>query len=192
MMSNVTRFPAMRDEIAELRTLIGQMGGRAELAIAEAMTALARGDEAGAARVVSEDLAIDRLQAELETRATERERLLRAAAGDDDAMRLVYREHVDAVFRTACRVLGAQGLGLDDGAGAVLRAEVGARQEDLADADRAGTQALTELRDRHDVVLLAMGVYQPRILSAPGRGPARAWATAAPPPSCWPVWASAW
>ena len=30
---------------------------------------------------------------------------------------------------------------------------------------------LTELRDRHDVVLLAMGVYQPRILSAPGRRP---------------------
>ena len=30
---------------------------------------------------------------------------------------------------------------------------------------------LTELRQRHDVVLLAMGVYQPRILSAPGRGP---------------------
>ncbi|MAL00423.1 MAG: dihydropyrimidine dehydrogenase, partial [Citromicrobium sp.] len=30
---------------------------------------------------------------------------------------------------------------------------------------------LTELRDRHDVVLLAMGVYQPRVLSAPGRGP---------------------
>ena len=30
---------------------------------------------------------------------------------------------------------------------------------------------LSELRDRHDVVLLAMGVYQPRILSAPGRGP---------------------
>ena len=30
---------------------------------------------------------------------------------------------------------------------------------------------LTELRERHDAVLLAMGVYQPRILSAPGRGP---------------------
>ncbi|MDZ4320285.1 MAG: NAD(P)-binding protein, partial [Phenylobacterium sp.] len=30
---------------------------------------------------------------------------------------------------------------------------------------------LAELRERHDVVLLAMGVYQPRILSAPGRGP---------------------
>ena len=31
--------------------------------------------------------------------------------------------------------------------------------------------SLTELRQRHDAVLLAMGVYQPRILSAPGRGP---------------------
>ncbi|RZJ97606.1 MAG: NAD(P)-dependent oxidoreductase, partial [Brevundimonas sp.] len=29
---------------------------------------------------------------------------------------------------------------------------------------------LTELRQKHDAVLLAMGVYQPRILAAPGRG----------------------
>ncbi|RZJ96591.1 MAG: NAD(P)-dependent oxidoreductase [Brevundimonas sp.] len=29
---------------------------------------------------------------------------------------------------------------------------------------------LSELREKHDAVLLAMGVYQPRILSAPGRG----------------------
>jgi glutamate synthase (NADPH) small chain len=31
--------------------------------------------------------------------------------------------------------------------------------------------SLGELRERHDAVLLAMGVYQPRILTAPGRGP---------------------
>ena len=39
---------------------------------------------------------------------------------------------------------GAQGLGLDDGAGAVLGAQVGARQEDLADADGPRTQGLAD------------------------------------------------
>jgi RNA polymerase sigma-70 factor (ECF subfamily) len=47
-------------------------------------------------------------------RASERERLLRAADGDDEAMRQIYREHVDAVFRTACRVLGANDAEVDD------------------------------------------------------------------------------
>ncbi len=53
-------------------------------------------------------------EGEGEARAFERERLLRAAAGDDDAMRQLYREHVDAVFRTACRVLGANDAEVDD------------------------------------------------------------------------------
>jgi RNA polymerase sigma-70 factor (ECF subfamily) len=48
------------------------------------------------------------------TRASERERLLRAADGDDEAMRQIYREHVDAVFRTACRVLGSNDAEVDD------------------------------------------------------------------------------
>ena len=39
---------------------------------------------------------------------------------------------------------GAQGLGLDDGAGAVLGAQIGARQEDLTDADGPRTQGLTD------------------------------------------------
>lgn len=47
-------------------------------------------------------------------RASERERLLRAAGGDEDAMRQIYREHADAVFRTACRVLGSSDAELDD------------------------------------------------------------------------------
>ncbi|MNS61942.1 hypothetical protein D3C72_949870 [compost metagenome] len=38
----------------------------------------------------------------------------------------------------------ADGLGLDDGAGVVLGAQVGARQEDLADRDGAGTQGLAD------------------------------------------------
>lgn len=49
-----------------------------------------------------------------EARALERERLRRAADGDDDAMRQLYREHVDVVFRTACRVLGANDAEVDD------------------------------------------------------------------------------
>lgn len=56
----------------------------------------------------------DAAGSEAEVRASERERLLRAAAGDDDAMRQLYREHVDAVFRTACRVLGANDAEVDD------------------------------------------------------------------------------
>jgi len=47
-------------------------------------------------------------------RSSDRERLLRAADGDDEAMRQLYREHVDAVFRTACRVLGASDAEVDD------------------------------------------------------------------------------
>lgn len=53
-------------------------------------------------------------EGEASARASERERLLRAADGDDDAMRQLYREHVDVVFRTACRVLGASDAEVDD------------------------------------------------------------------------------
>jgi RNA polymerase sigma-70 factor (ECF subfamily) len=51
---------------------------------------------------------------EASVRASERARLLRAADGDDEAMRQLYREHADAVFRTACRVLGANDAEVDD------------------------------------------------------------------------------
>lgn len=47
-------------------------------------------------------------------RTAEHQRLLDAAAGDDDAMRALYREHVDLVFRTAGRILGAQDGDVDD------------------------------------------------------------------------------
>lgn len=56
------------------------------------------------------DLADD----ERSSRAAEQERLLRAAAGEDEAMRQLYRDHVDAVFRTACRVLGPGDGDIDD------------------------------------------------------------------------------
>lgn len=44
----------------------------------------------------------------------ERDHLLRAARGDQHAMRAMYREHVDAVFRVACRILGANDADVDD------------------------------------------------------------------------------
>lgn len=44
----------------------------------------------------------------------ERERLLAAAEGDQEAMRRIYRAHVDMVFRTASRVLGACDGDVDD------------------------------------------------------------------------------
>ena len=44
----------------------------------------------------------------------ERERLLAAAEGDQEAMRHIYRAHVDMVFRTASRVLGASDGDVDD------------------------------------------------------------------------------
>jgi RNA polymerase sigma-70 factor (ECF subfamily) len=44
----------------------------------------------------------------------ERERLLAAAEGDQEAMRAIYRAHVDMVFRTASRVLGASDGDVDD------------------------------------------------------------------------------
>lgn len=44
----------------------------------------------------------------------ERERLMAAAEGDQEAMRHIYRAHVDMVFRTASRVLGASDGDVDD------------------------------------------------------------------------------
>jgi len=56
-------------DIGELRGLIGQMGGVAEQAIADAMTALQRGDLALADRVREGDKALDALELEVERNA---------------------------------------------------------------------------------------------------------------------------
>jgi len=73
---------AFDDEIGELRGLIAEMGGRAETAIDEAMTALVRGDVTLAAAVVAGDKRIDALETEVEKLAV-RIIALRAPMADD-------------------------------------------------------------------------------------------------------------
>lgn len=57
---------AFDEDIDRLRGLISEMGGRAEAAISEAMTALTRRDLELAAHVVENDHKIDELEAEIE------------------------------------------------------------------------------------------------------------------------------
>lgn len=57
---------AFDDDIDKLRGLIAEMGGRAETAIQDAMTALTRQDLALAASVVANDKVIDDLEAQVE------------------------------------------------------------------------------------------------------------------------------
>jgi phosphate transport system protein len=73
---------AFDQDIGQLRGLISQMGGLAEQAIADAMTALTRGDAALARQVRSKDKAIDAIEAEVERLAV-RVIALRAPMADD-------------------------------------------------------------------------------------------------------------
>jgi phosphate transport system protein len=73
---------AFDQDIGHLRGLISQMGGLAEQAIADAMTALSRGDEDLAQRVRDKDRAIDAIQADVE-RLVVRVIALRAPMADD-------------------------------------------------------------------------------------------------------------
>lgn len=57
---------AFDEEIDQLRGLIAEMGGRAEAAIEQAMTALQRQDLALAAQVIADDKRIDAIEAEVE------------------------------------------------------------------------------------------------------------------------------
>jgi phosphate transport system protein len=57
---------AFDTDIGQLRGLISQMGGLAEDAIARSMQALQRGDLTLAAKVVEDDKAIDKIEAEVE------------------------------------------------------------------------------------------------------------------------------
>jgi phosphate transport system protein len=57
---------AFDEDIDKLRGLIAEMGGRAESALEDAMTALVREDKALAAKVVAGDARIDELEAEVE------------------------------------------------------------------------------------------------------------------------------
>ena len=58
---------AFDDDLGQLRAMIGQMGGMAELAISEAMRALMQRDHEAALRIVADDKKLDLLQAEVET-----------------------------------------------------------------------------------------------------------------------------
>ena len=73
---------AFDDDINRLRGLISEMGGRAELALTRAMTALNTADLALAAEVVRDDKRIDALEAEVERLAVE-VIALRAPMADD-------------------------------------------------------------------------------------------------------------
>jgi phosphate transport system protein len=57
---------AFDQEIGELRALVAEMGGRAEAAVADAMTALQRRDNSLAGQIVGNDRLIDELEARLE------------------------------------------------------------------------------------------------------------------------------
>lgn len=73
---------AFDEDIKHLRALISQMGGLAEEAISDAMTALERGDVVLAKQVRAKDKAIDAIEAEVEKLAV-RVIALRAPMADD-------------------------------------------------------------------------------------------------------------
>lgn len=73
---------AFDQDIGQLRALISQMGGLAEQAIADSMTALSRNDLALAAEVRAKDKQIDAIEAEVERLAV-RVIALRAPMADD-------------------------------------------------------------------------------------------------------------
>ncbi|WP_340587822.1 phosphate signaling complex protein PhoU [Erythrobacter alti] len=73
---------AFDDDITRLRGLIAEMGGLAELAISEALSALVSGDQELAQQVVDRDSKLDALEAEVDAMAV-RVLALRAPMADD-------------------------------------------------------------------------------------------------------------
>lgn len=73
---------AFDDDLSELRGMISEMGGRSELALDQAMRALANHDLELAEQVVVSDKAIDELEAEVEKRIVQ-VMALRAPMADD-------------------------------------------------------------------------------------------------------------
>jgi phosphate transport system protein len=73
---------AFDEDITRLRGLIAEMGGLAEVAVAEAMTALTKGNETLAQGVIARDKRIDALEAEIDKLAV-RVIALRAPMADD-------------------------------------------------------------------------------------------------------------
>src|SRR3546814_6900605 len=62
---------AFDEDLNRLRGLISEMGGRAEQALLQAMTALSKGDLDLAAQVVRDDKKIDALESEVEQLAVQ-------------------------------------------------------------------------------------------------------------------------
>ncbi|MCF8708429.1 phosphate signaling complex protein PhoU [Rhizorhapis sp. SPR117] len=81
-LGNEHTVKAFDDDIDKLRGLISEMGGRAEAAISEAMTALTRRDLELAAHVVENDRKIDEMETEIEKLAVQTI-ALRAPMADD-------------------------------------------------------------------------------------------------------------
>src|SRR3546814_18079855 len=73
---------AFDEDLNRLRGLISEMGGRAEQALLQVMTALGNGDQSLAAQVVEGDKKIDALEAEVEQLAVQTI-ALRAPLADD-------------------------------------------------------------------------------------------------------------
>lgn len=73
---------AFDDDITRLRGLIAEMGGLAELAISEALSALVSGDQELARQVIERDAKLDALEAEVDAMAV-RVLALRAPMADD-------------------------------------------------------------------------------------------------------------
>ncbi|MDP3784147.1 MAG: PhoU domain-containing protein, partial [Sphingopyxis sp.] len=73
---------AFDEDLNRLRGLISEMGGRAEQALLQAMTALHKGDLDLAAQVVRDDKKIDALESEVEQLAVQTI-ALRAPMADD-------------------------------------------------------------------------------------------------------------
>lgn len=65
-MANEHTVKAFDDDITRLRGLIAEMGGLAEVALSDAITALVRGDTDLAARVITRDKQIDVIEAEVD------------------------------------------------------------------------------------------------------------------------------
>lgn len=65
-MANEHTVKAFDDDITRLRGLIAEMGGLAEVAIADAMEALVNGDRELAERVIADDRKLDLLEAEVD------------------------------------------------------------------------------------------------------------------------------
>lgn len=81
-LTNDHTVKAFDEDLNRLRGLISEMGGRAEQALLQAMTALGKGDLDLAAQVVRDDRKIDALEAEVE-QLTVQTIALRAPMADD-------------------------------------------------------------------------------------------------------------